>query len=157
APVLPLLLRGMRSRTALIERSRRVGSDIAWLFTRRYSFGSAEVSPALVDYVGAMIAATPVDVIADFYPALNSHDKLDALGHLRTVETLIVVGERDLLTPMAHSREMAAELPSAELLIVSGAGHLAMMERPTAVNLRLRTFLHRAARGSGRPSSRRKA
>ncbi len=157
APILPLLLRGMRSRAALIERGRRVGSDIAWLLTRRYSFGSPDVSPALVEYVGGMIAATPVDVIADFYPALNNHDKLDALGHLRTVETLIVVGERDLLTPLAHSQGMAAELPSAELLVVSGAGHLAMMERPTAVNLRLRTFLHRAARGSGRPSSRRKA
>jgi pimeloyl-ACP methyl ester carboxylesterase len=157
SPILPLVLRGMRNRAALVERSRRIGSDIAWLVTRRYSFGSAEVSPALVEYVGQLIAATPVDVIADFYPALNDHDKLHALGNLRGVETLIVVGERDLLTPVGHSRSMAAELPAAELLVVPGAGHLAMMERPTAVNLRLRTFLHRAARGSGRSASRRKA
>ncbi len=156
-PVVPLLLRGARSRAALVERSRRIGSDVAWLMTRRYSFGSKEVSPALVEYVGQLIAATPIDVIADFYPALNSHDKLAALGELRDVETLILVGEKDLLTPVEHSRAMVAELPSAELVVVDGAGHLAMMERAPLVNLRLRAFLHRAARTGAGSRSQRKA
>lgn len=146
APVLPLALRVMRSRASLIERSRRIGSDIAWLLTRRYSFGSTDVSPALVEYVGRMIAATPVEVVADFFPALNAHDKLSALGRLRGVQTLIAVGDRDLLTPTDHSRRMAAALPGTELLVLEGAGHLAMMERSALVNLRLRAFLHRAAR-----------
>jgi pimeloyl-ACP methyl ester carboxylesterase len=148
APVLPLALRLMRSRSALIERSRRIGSDIAWLLTRRYSFGSTDVSPALVEYVGRMIAATPVEVVADFFPALHAHDKLSALGRLRDVETLIAVGDKDLLTPVEHSRRMAEALPDAELLVLEGAGHLAMMERPELVTLRLRAFLHRAARGA---------
>jgi pimeloyl-ACP methyl ester carboxylesterase len=157
APILPLLLRGARSRSALVERSRRIGSDIAWLITRRYSFGSTEVSPSLVEYVGQMIAATPIEVIADFYPALHSHDKLAALSTLRDVETLILVGEKDLLTPVEHSRGMAAALPSAELVVVEGAGHLAMLERAPLVNLRLRAFLHRAARGAAGNRSQRKA
>jgi pimeloyl-ACP methyl ester carboxylesterase len=148
-PVLPFLMRGMRRRAALVERSRRIGSDIAWLLTRRYSFGSREVSPALVEYVGQMIAATPVEVIADFYPALHSHDKLAALGVLHAVESIIVVGEKDLLTPADHSRAMAEVVPDAELTVIDGAGHLVMMERPELVNLRLRAFLHRAARRSG--------
>jgi pimeloyl-ACP methyl ester carboxylesterase len=151
APVLPFALRVMRTRAGLIERSRRIGSDIAWLLTRRYSFGSTDVSPALVEYVGQMIAATPVEVVADFFPALNAHDKLSALGRLRDLETLIAVGDKDLLTPVEHSRRMADALPNAELLVLEGAGHLAMMERPAIVNLRLRAFLHRAYRaGAGR-------
>jgi len=157
SPIVPLLLRGARSRAALVERSRRIGSDIAWLVTRRYSFASKDVSPALVEYVGQLIAATPVDVIADFYPALHSHDKLAALSVLRDVETLILVGDKDLLTPVEHSRAMAAELPSAELAVVEGAGHLAMMERAPLVNLRLRAFLHRAARSGAGNRSQRKA
>ncbi|HZB50267.1 MAG TPA: alpha/beta hydrolase [Mycobacteriales bacterium] len=148
APVLPLALRLMRSRAALIERSRRIGSDIAWLLTRRYSFGSTDISPALVEYVGQMIAATPVEVVADFFPALNAHDKLAALGRLREVETLVAVGDKDLLTPVDHSRRMAEALPHAELLVLDGAGHLAMLERPEIVTLRLRAFLHRAARAA---------
>jgi pimeloyl-ACP methyl ester carboxylesterase len=152
-PVMPLVLRTMRSRAALIEVSRKVGSDLAWLLTRRYSFGSADVSPALVDYVESMIAATPVDVVADFFPALNSHDKLSALPRFAAVETLIAVGDKDLLTPEEHSRRMAELLPDAELLVLASAGHLAMMERPALVNLRLRAFLHRAYRaGAGRAS-----
>jgi pimeloyl-ACP methyl ester carboxylesterase len=154
-PIMPLLLRGMKTRTALIERTRRIGTDIAWLLTRKYSFGSGEVSPALVEYVGAMIAATPVDVIADFYRALHDHDKLTALSTLNNVEALIVVGDKDLLTPAAHSQRMAESLPRAELLVVPDTGHLAMMERPAPINLRLRAFLHRAARAGGR--QRRKA
>jgi pimeloyl-ACP methyl ester carboxylesterase len=148
APVLPLALRLMRSRAALIERSRQIGSDIAWLLTRRYSFGSTDISPALVEYVGRMIATTPVEVVADFFPALNAHDKIAALGRLRDIETLIVVGGKDLLTPVDHSRRMAGALPHAELLVLDGAGHLAMMERPELVTLRLRAFLHRAARAA---------
>jgi len=155
APVLPFALRVMRSRPVLIERSRRIGSDIAWLLTRRYSFGSSDVSPALVEYVGQMIAATPVEVVADFFPALNAHDKLSALNELRDVETFVAVGDKDLLTPSDHSRRMAEALPAAELLVLEGAGHLAMMERPALVTLRLRAFLHRAARAaSGGSASR---
>ena len=155
APVLPLALRTMRSRAGLIERSRRIGSDLAWLLTRRYSFGSTDVSPRLVEYVGQMIAATPVEVVADFFPALNAHDKLAALGQLADVETLIVVGDKDLLTPVNHSKRMAEVLPRAELLVLEGAGHLAMMERSALVNLRLRAFLHRAARAAAGSASRR--
>ncbi|HEY6746250.1 MAG TPA: alpha/beta hydrolase [Mycobacteriales bacterium] len=148
APVLPYVLRVMRSRAGLIERSRRIGSDLAWLLTRRYSFGSTDVSPALVEYVGQTIANTPVEVVADFFPALTAHDKVAALARLRDLETLIVVGDKDLLTPVEHSRRMAGALPNAELLILQGAGHLAMLERPEMVTLRLRAFLHRAYRSA---------
>jgi pimeloyl-ACP methyl ester carboxylesterase len=148
APIMPLVLRTMRSSAALIERSRKLGSDLAWLLTRRYSFGSSDVSPALVDYIEKLIASTPVDVVAEFYPALGAHDELDALARLADLETLIVVGDKDLLTPVEHSRRMAQLLPNAELLVLEGAGHLAMMERPALVNLRLRAFLHRAYRAA---------
>ena len=149
APVLPFALRMMRTGSTIIERGRRLGSNVSWLLTRRYSFGSTDVSPALVEYVGSMISSTPVEVVADFFPALNAHDKLSALGVLRDVETFIAVGDRDLLTPVDHSRRMAEALPSAELLVLEGAGHLAMMERPALLNLRLRAFLHRAYKSGG--------
>jgi pimeloyl-ACP methyl ester carboxylesterase len=154
APVMPLVLRTMRSRPGLIERGRKIGADLAWLLTRHYSFGSSEVSPALVDYVERLIAGTPVDVVAEFFPALTGHDKLGSLSRLAGLEVLIVVGDKDLLTPEEHSRRMAQLLPHAELLVLDGAGHLAMMERPALVNLRLRAFLHRAYRAAATGSHR---
>lgn len=148
APIMPLVLRAMRSRPELIESSRKFGADLAWLLTRHYSFGSPDVSPALVDYVEQLITKTPVDVVAEFFPALSAHDKLGSLSRLANLEILIVVGDKDLLTPEDHSRRMAQLLPHAELLVLQRAGHLAMMERPALVNLRLRAFLHRAYRAA---------
>jgi pimeloyl-ACP methyl ester carboxylesterase len=143
---LPVLARGMRARPRLAEFTRRTGSDLSWWLTRSYSFGDRAVSPALVDYVGALIAATPVEVIADFFGTLMGYDKVRAVPALSAVQTLIVCGDADRLTPLSHSLAMKEELPAAELLVVPGAGHLAMMEQPELVNTALRALLLCAVR-----------
>lgn len=148
--LLPVLRRGVKWRPAAVERGRRIGSDLAFLVTRRFSFASRRVSPTVVDVVERMIASTPVEVIADFYPAFHSHDKLAALGVLAGVETLILVGDRDVMTPPDHSREMAAAVPHAQLVVVPQAGHMVPLEHPALVNLQLRAFVRRAARGHPR-------
>jgi pimeloyl-ACP methyl ester carboxylesterase len=93
-------------RAALMEHGRRAGSDMSFLFTRRIAFGS-DVGPALVEFVDRMISATPMGVIADFLPTFVYHDKLEALRTLHGIETLVVVGDRDQITPVDHSREIA--------------------------------------------------
>jgi pimeloyl-ACP methyl ester carboxylesterase len=140
-PLIPVVARGMTHRPALLERGRRAVSDIAWVLTRRYSFGTKDVSPALVGYVEKMIAATPVDVIGEFLPVIMSHDKKTALPALRKVPVLVMVGEKDLLTPASHSRAIAAELPDAQLEELPGAGHLALMQCADATNAALTTLL----------------
>jgi len=141
---LPALARGVRAQPRLAELTRRTGSDLSWWLTRLYSFGDPEVSPALVDYVGALIASTPVDVIGEYFATLMGQDTVSALSALRGVPTLIVCGDKDRLTPLAHSAAMAAQLPDAELLVVQGGGHLAMMEHPDPVNDALLALLDRA-------------
>ena len=131
--VLPLVMKGMQRRKAIVEKGRSEAGDVLWVFIKRIAFGGP-VEPGLAEFVAQMIAATPVDVIADFYPALMSHDKLAALDTLRDVDVAIVCGEKDLVTPPSHSRAMAEALPNAELVIVPDAGHQAMMERPELVN-----------------------
>jgi pimeloyl-ACP methyl ester carboxylesterase len=129
-------------QATVIEHGRRAGSDVAFLFTRRIAFGS-DVGPALVEFVERMLAATPFAVIADFLPSFIDHDKLDALTNLTGVETLVIVGDRDRITPADHSRLIAEKLPHAELVIVPSAGHMVMLERPSLVNLHLRTLCNR--------------
>jgi pimeloyl-ACP methyl ester carboxylesterase len=139
-------LRGVQRQSRLIERGRARLGDAAWVFVRRLAFGP-HVDPALVEFVARMIATTPVDVIAEFYPSLNSHDKLAALDVLRDVPAVIVCGENDLITPPEHSREMADYLPKAELVLVPGAGHQVLMERPDLVNPALLRLVGEALRG----------
>jgi pimeloyl-ACP methyl ester carboxylesterase len=132
-PVIPLLLHGARRRPTLVERGRAMGSDIAWVFTKKLSF-AREVDPALVEYVTRMISRTRVDVIAEFYSALLQHDKLAALGNLTETRVLVICGDRDMLTPLEHTNAIAAALPSARLVVVPDAGHMALMEAPEEVD-----------------------
>lgn len=141
---LPFLTRGMSRRPGAFERGRSLGTDLAYVVTRRVAFGSGEVSPTLVEFVERMTAQTPADVIAHFYDTFINHDKLAALPVLRNVETLVLCGTEDKVTPVAHSRAMAAELPEAQLVVVEGAGHMVHLERPSLVTLHLRALLTRA-------------
>jgi pimeloyl-ACP methyl ester carboxylesterase len=139
----PHVTRGMRARPQVFERGRRLGSDLAFLLTRRGSFGG-EVPPSLVDFTEKMIAETPIDVIGEFYGTFLDHDKLDALPVLAGVETLVLVGSSDVMTPVSHSRAIAQHLPDAQLVVLEGAGHMVMLERQALVTLQLRALVRRA-------------
>jgi pimeloyl-ACP methyl ester carboxylesterase len=149
-PLMPLLLRGARRQANLIERGRAAGSDIAWVFTRRLSFGSPDVPASTVEYLTNMIASTRIEVIADFYPALMSHDKLAALPVLADTRVVIICGDRDAITPLDHSKAMAEALPKAELVVVPQAGHVALLEYPDIVNEALSRLIESALDDAGR-------
>ncbi|MFC5526393.1 alpha/beta fold hydrolase [Rhodanobacter ginsengisoli] len=51
-----------------------------------------------------------------------------------TVPTLVLVGDSDPLIPPEHSREMAAAIPHARLVVVENCGHASTLEQPEAVN-----------------------
>ena len=141
--VMPQVTRGMRAKPQVFERGRRLGTDLAFLLTRRGSFGG-EVPPSLVEFTERMIAATPIDVIGEFYGTFVDHDKLHALPVLERCETLVLVGSRDVMTPVSHSRAIAHHLPSAQLVVLEGAGHMVMLEREALVTLQLRALVRRA-------------
>jgi pimeloyl-ACP methyl ester carboxylesterase len=148
--VLPYLTRGIRSRPGPFERGRRAGSDLEFLLSRVIGFGDRSISPSIVQFVEAMAARTPVDVIAEFYETFTAHDKLTAIEVLRGVETLVLVGSKDLVTPADHSRAIAEVLPDAQLVVVEGAGHMVALERPALVTLQLRALIGRATRAIAR-------
>jgi len=94
----------------VVERSRKAGTDISYLLTRKYSFGS-EVPPAYTEFVNEMIAATPIEVIAEFYPIFALHDQYDSLEPLQKVECVVIGGDRDHLTPFTHAEEIVRRVP----------------------------------------------
>lgn len=142
-PIAPGAIRAANRRAALIEQGRRAGSDIAFLLTRKLSYGG-DVPPSLVAFMERMVAATPVEVMTEFFDTFLRHDKLAALQTLATVPTVIVCGDEDKLTPVHNSHVMADALPDAELVVVPGAGHMVMLERPSVVNGALRRLVERA-------------
>jgi pimeloyl-ACP methyl ester carboxylesterase len=55
--------------------------------------------------------------------------------------TLVLCGREDEATPLALSREMAADIPNAQLCAIDDCGHLSTMEKPDEVNVALRRWL----------------
>ena len=51
-----------------------------------------------------------------------------------SVPTLVLVGDSDTFTPPDRSKEMAAAIPGARLVLVSECGHASTIEQPDAVN-----------------------
>jgi pimeloyl-ACP methyl ester carboxylesterase len=47
--------------------------------------------------------------------------------------TLILHGDDDPLVPIANARRMAATIPGASLCVVSGGGHLFLMDEPESI------------------------
>jgi pimeloyl-ACP methyl ester carboxylesterase len=92
-----------------------------------------------------MLAATPIGVIAAFFPGFAKHDRYAALAALRRLPVLVVGAGEDKLTPASHSSEIVRRLPSAFALDLDGAGHLVMLECADEVNEALERLLARAA------------
>jgi pimeloyl-ACP methyl ester carboxylesterase len=142
--VLPGVLRTLGTRVELVERGRRAATDLFAGLVKKYSFATKDVDPAVARFAERMIESTPIDVVAEFYPAFAEHEKTAALAAFRNLPVLALVGDQDLVTPPAHTEAIARALPGAELVIVPDAGHLVMLERPEAVTGRLADLLVRA-------------
>ena len=134
---------------ALFERGRANSRDAVWLLTRSLGFARKDVPGAMVDYLDEMITGTPVDVIAEFTPALFAHDQSAAVPALAGIPTVIICGDKDRMTPLDRSQAIADVLPEAEFVIAPGSGHMAMMEDPTLTNDALRRMLFRALDHTG--------
>ncbi len=102
---------------------------------------SAASSDVLRDDITSDVLSTrPETFLSDFH-ACNGFDVMNRLGAIR-VPTLVVNGDDDRLTPLKYGEYLAANIPGAVLKIIHGAGHLAMLEKPTEVNAVLSAFVH---------------
>ncbi|MGD9601172.1 MAG: alpha/beta fold hydrolase [Gammaproteobacteria bacterium] len=77
--------------------------------------------------------------------AMTRYEPVADLARIR-VPTLVVVGDQDRLTPPQVSRDMAAAIDGAELVILRNAGHLSNIEQPALFNRALDDFLSRLPR-----------
>jgi pimeloyl-ACP methyl ester carboxylesterase len=141
----PRLLSRLGTRQGLVDGARRLGRELEDLIVDHYSFASP-VSQQTIRYTGDMIMGTPLAVMAAFLPSLNVHDKREALAQFHGIETLVLNGEDDLLTPPEHSEDIVRLVPGAEHVVVEDAGHIIMLEHPEVVNEQLLALADRGMR-----------
>ena len=91
-------------------------------------------------YLDFILAAGPDQLIRQNRAIMS---RPDARLHLPqvTCPTLVMCGDADQLTPPEFSREIAALIPNAELVMIPRCGHMLTMERPEEVNAALLRWL----------------
>jgi pimeloyl-ACP methyl ester carboxylesterase len=62
--------------------------------------------------------------------ACNAYQNALAAAAKITVPATLILGERDMMTPARAGKALAAALPNARTLVLPGAGHMMMAERP---------------------------
>jgi pimeloyl-ACP methyl ester carboxylesterase len=152
--------RFMGQDPARAQQLRRRGSDLGYLGTRLFGFGS-NPSPSQVAFVDKTLAGTDVEVWAKVFPSLVDFDLSESLAAV-SVPALIATGDKDRLTPPSAARFMAEKISGSRLLILEDAGHCAFLEQHEVLDAEIAAFADEvlvparaAARRRRRPGVRR--
>jgi pimeloyl-ACP methyl ester carboxylesterase len=62
--------------------------------------------------------------------ACNAYQGALAAAAKITVPATLILGERDMMTPAKAGKALAAAIPNAKTIVLPGAGHMMMVERP---------------------------
>ncbi|MFC5184260.1 alpha/beta fold hydrolase [Actinomadura harenae] len=145
---LPRALRLAGAGSSLIEKVRHLGRDGVLLIEDHIAFGPG-ASPTAVAFAEQMATDTRMDAVLGFLHSMITHDVISECAHLTGIETLVLGGEHDLLTPVGHTLRLAAKIPTARLEVLPDAGHMAMLERPDAVTHHLTALITRTRKNLG--------
>lgn len=142
--VMPRLVAGLAKAPELVDSARQ-GANIGFVAADLFAFGD-DVDPELVEFVDDMLAGTPFQVIAEFFPGFRALDKYAALQALADVPTVVIGGGRDKITSISHSYRMAKLLPEARFIELPTAGHMVILEEPAKVNAAIEALVPREER-----------
>jgi 3-oxoadipate enol-lactonase len=112
-----------------------------WLIGPR-SFRRLLPALGLLGPLGVMSGGT--GFVSQVHALLATDDALAReLGNI-DCPTMVMVGNQDILTPRGDAEEIARSIPTAELVVISGAAHGLHIEHALTVNRLLLDFLGRA-------------
>jgi pimeloyl-ACP methyl ester carboxylesterase len=89
---------------------------------------------------GIMRSVSPTTTAAASRAMAARDDSREILARF-SGPALVVVGEKDVVTPIERAKQMAELMPKSKLVVLEGAGHLANVEAPQAFNQALGDFV----------------
>lgn len=99
-----------------------------------------DADPLLLRQSLELLQQVPVSVVYNDFQACNRFDRSENVGTI-TLPTLLLVGEGDVMTPPAFAEDLQKKIRNSQLVLVPGAGHLVMLEKPREVNQALEAFV----------------
>ncbi|MGE2832397.1 alpha/beta fold hydrolase [Mycobacterium sp. SMC-4] len=143
-PALEAVRFAARYAPGMVHRARGAAKMVIGPVLRAASYGDDAISPSVVAFSERMMHDTSITTLVEFLHALEVHDETAGLETLSKIPTLVACGDRDMLTPLEYSQQMARAMAKSELLIVGGAGHLVQLERPEVIDDALVRLVERA-------------
>jgi pimeloyl-ACP methyl ester carboxylesterase len=93
------------------------------------------LAPGLWMHGGAqrVLETTKPGVLFTDLAACNAYQNALAAAAQMAIPVTLILGERDMMTPAKAGKALASALPNARTVILPGAGHMMMVERPDDV------------------------
>ena len=73
----------------------------------------------------------PEVLLADF-AACNAFDRRADVARI-TTPTAVICGDADVMTPLKSSQYLHEQIAGSQLVVIPGAGHMAVLEQPAKV------------------------
>jgi pimeloyl-ACP methyl ester carboxylesterase len=116
-------------------------NDIVETLTPRFLHPDHINNETFKDVIRTMAQETGAEAFVRQTKAIKSREDSRSLLAEIGCPTLVLVGDGDVLTPPELSKEIAAGVRGAELVVVPNCGHLSTIEKPDAVNKVLTEWL----------------
>jgi pimeloyl-ACP methyl ester carboxylesterase len=135
----------MAAQARLVNAQRALTEGVGFLaepmVEKLFAAETRERRPELVEATRqVMLAASPRGVAAALRGMAARPDVSAWLPEI-DLPTLVICGREDAITSVEEMRSMAERLPQARFVEIAGAGHMAPLEQPQAVNQAIREFL----------------
>jgi len=111
----------------------------AWL-AGSLSEDTRAANPVLAGLLRAMFLANDDESYALQAETLRDADVAASDAHI-LCPTLLIVGDKDHVTPVGWQQEIAKAIPESRIQIVPNTAHMTMLEAPEAVNAEVLEFL----------------
>lgn len=105
-----------------------------------------EADPAMVVRGRRMMARVDPRVVWGDFAACDRFDIREQVGEI-TAPTLVITGSEDRMTPPKFGQWLAERIPGARFVLIEGAGHMMMLEKPDRVASAVWEWLEAVAQG----------
>lgn len=128
------------------ERLAATRSSIAQVgnaaFARDYARSRTlpSTAEAVVNGFAKLVERTLPDVFPQLQYSIANQLLHDTARGLK-VETLVLVGDRDVSTPVERAQEITAQVARSRLVVIPGANHLANLDNPEFFNAAVARFV----------------
>ncbi|HTM19478.1 MAG TPA: alpha/beta hydrolase [Kofleriaceae bacterium] len=142
--IIPVMLRAIRAQAALVGRATR--SVIGWQglvgMMQRFGMVSRTLDVDAFRDVAEGFKTMDWACYTDLIERLGQHDAEDVLPTI-DVPTLIITGDRDIITPPFTAERMHRAIGGSRLVVIAGGTHYTPVEFPAVIREEIRDFLDR--------------